>query len=52
MAPAERGPKERKWEVKGGRREEIVNVKVNANEKAKGERRKSGKNPAVSASQR
>ena len=37
----ERGPTEKKWEVKRGRREEIVNVKVNVNEKAKGERRKS-----------
>ena len=36
----ERGPTEKKWEVKGGRREEIVNVKVNVNEKAKGGNRK------------
>ena len=55
MAPAERGPTEKKWEVKGGRREEIVNVKVNVNEKAKGGNRKktlrslrlSGKKPRI-----
>ena len=52
---AERGPTEKKWEVKGGRREEIVNVKVNVNEKAKGGNRKktlrslrlSGKKPRI-----